>query len=139
MDRDNREDLKNKLHKKVNEKRVKRGVAPIHQKIDSDEALVFAAKEMIKDCALPQMKRLKVVQRNKLMLKKYKALKEKNFALYLSIVHYDVTMDNIGMLEMMIKKKNSIKNNEISMEDADEQMKEMLYEKYKIDDKKDDQ
>ena len=135
MDRNN-EELKGKLQNKINEKRVKRGVAPINNKITNDEALVFAAKEMIKDCNLPQMRKLKPVQRSRMMLKKYQALKDKNYPLFLSIVHYDVTMANIGMLEMMIKKKNSIQNKEISMEKADEQMKELLYEKYKIDDKK---
>lgn len=133
-----REQLSQKLHSKINAKRITRNAHLIKTTLDLDtnEGLIIAVKSMIMDTELPYIKRIKnIVERSKVLEKKYKPLKDKYQPIYTSIVSGDFKMENIGMLEMMLVKKDSVRNNIISFEDADERMKEFLYEKYKIDDK----
>lgn len=135
-----REELKKKLHSKINEKIIRRNpnaqLIKTTLDLNTNEGLIIAVKSMITDTELPYIKRIKnIVERSKVLERKYKPLKDKHLPIYMSIVSGDFTMENIGMFEMMLIKKDSIKNNDISFEDADERMKEMLYEKYKIDDK----
>lgn len=136
---DKNKDLKQKLRNKINEKRIQRGVAPsnIHN-INNDDDLMDIIKNMMRDVKLPYIQRLKIMERNKVMEKKYKILQTKHEPIYRSILEDEIDIKDIPTLEMMLSKRQAIKNNEISAEDADERMKEQLYNKYKIDDKKDD-
>lgn len=134
----NRDQLKEKLHAKMNQKRVKRGAQPLFNTLDSNESLIFAVESMVNDCQLPHIKKIKnIMDRSKILEQKYKVLRAKYEPLYMDILRGDFDLErDIPMLKMMLKEKDKIKNQEVTFENADEQMKEMLYNKCKIDDDK---
>ena len=136
MDSSNNTELKQKIKGKINEKRIQRGVtlSVSNNNLNNDEILMVCVKSMMKDVQLPQIKKIKfLMEKSKILEKKYKPLRDKFEPIYMSILKEELTIDNIGMLEMMLKRRDSIQNKKISIENADEQMKEYLYNLYKMD------
>lgn len=79
---------------------------------------------MIKDCQRPFIKRLNLRQKFDTLSRKYKPLKTKYIPIFRSVLNGELTMENIGMLEMMLGMRNSASHQE---------MNDFLAEKYKLD------
>lgn len=79
---------------------------------------------MIKDCQRPFIKRLNIRQKFDTLSRKYKPLKAKHIPIFRSVLNGELTMENIGMLEMMLKMKNNTSH---------QQMNDFLADKYKLD------
>lgn len=124
---DNRENLKRKLQNKINEKKMKsgRGASIQHtQKLTTKEDIYNTTVSMINDCQLPQIKRLNVRQKFNALEKKYRNLKTQYVAIFRSVLNGELTMNNIGMLEMMLNMRETASYDE---------MNNFLAEKYKLD------
>ena len=78
---------------------------------------------MINDCALPMIKRMNVKQKYNVLEKKYRNLRTQYIAIFRSILNGELTMNNIGMLEMMLKHRETA---------SYDQMNNFLAEKYKL-------
>lgn len=120
-----REELRKKLRNKINEKRIQTGRQPIHnpKTMTTEEDILNSAISMIKDCSLPYIKRLNTRQKYNVLEKKYELLRKKYMPIFRSILNEELTMENIGMLEMMLKIKDTVK---------DQDMNDFLAEKYKL-------
>ena len=122
-----REHLKNKLRAKINQRRMQSGRQPENdntQKLTTKEEILGTAISMIQDCQLPYIKRLNVRQKFDVLEKKYRNLKMQYIPIFRSILNEELTMENIGMLEMMLNMRNTA---------TDDQMNNFLAEKYKLD------
>ena len=122
-----KQDLKNKLHSKINERRIQSGrqtVVNNNKKLTTNEEIYAVSKAMIMDCQLPYIKRLNIRQKYDVLSKKYKNLKNQYIPIFRSILNDELNMSNIGMLEMMLKVRNNA---------SEDQMNNFLAEKYKLD------
>jgi len=132
----NQNNLKNKLRNKINGKRVQRGVAPVTQcDVSSDESLILTVESLCHDVKLPQIKRIKnMLEKSKMLEKKYKPFRDKYQRLYIDIIQEEFVLErDMPMFKMLLQKRNSVKLQQTTIEDADEELKEMLYQKHKID------
>lgn len=125
----NKDKLREKLRKKINEKRIQTGRPPLvninNVDLDSNEAILEMSKQMIRDCELQYIKRLNVRQKYNIMEKKYKHLKNNYIPIFRSILNGEISMNNIGMLEMMLE----MREKNVSYDD----MNNFLAEKYMLD------
>ena len=119
---DRKEELRKKLRDKINQKRIQEGRQP--QNVNSNDDILQTSINMIKDCQLPNIKRLNVRQKFNVLSKKYINLRDNYMPIFRSILNDELTMDNIGMLEMMLKMRNSA---------SYDQMNNYLADKYKLD------
>jgi len=130
-------ELQNKLRNKINKKRVQRGVSPVTQcDVSSDAALILTVESLCHDVKLPQIKRItNILEKTKMLEKKYKPFRDKYQRLYVDIIQEEFVLErDMPMFKMLLEKRNSVKRQETTIEDADENLKEMLYKKHKIDD-----
>ena len=130
MDKDNkRELLKQKLKAKIDQKRVEEGRRPIinnSQKLTTNEEILNNVVAMIHDCELPYIKRLNIRQKFDVLEKKYTKLRKQYIPIFRSVLNGELTMENIAMLEMMLKCRDS---SSVSYD----QMNNFLAERYKLD------
>jgi hypothetical protein len=115
---DRKEEMRKKLRAKLDKKNSE------SNNLNSNEEILENVKAMINDCQLPYIRRLNIRQKYNALEKKYKVLREKYIPIFRSILNEELTMDNIGMLEMMLEMKDKVE---------DDKMNNFLAEKYKLD------
>lgn len=135
---DSKADLKRKLKSKINEKRIKRGAPPIMCDVSTNDALLFTIESMCKDVKLPQIKRItNILEKSKVLEKKYKPFRDRYERLYIDILQEEFVFErDMPMFKMLLQKRDSVNRKETTIETADEELKELLYEKHKINDDK---
>ena len=124
---DKKKELEEKLKNKIRAKQLRSG--RLKYKVDGNRQLI--SKEdimnttiaMIKDSQLPYIKRLNIREKYNVLSKKYKNLKDQYMPIFRSILNEEITMKNIGMLEMLINMRTTATH---------EQMNNFLSEKYKL-------
>ena len=136
MDKPSKNELKRKLQSKINEKRIKRGVAPIQCDVSSDEALIATVESLCHDIQLPQIRRItNILDKTKILEKKYKPFRDKYQRLYVDIIQGEFQLErDMPMFKQLLETRKSVNRKETTIEVADEQLKEILYNKHKIDD-----
>ena len=92
--------------------------------MNTNKEILDMTISMIKDCQRPFIKRLNLRQKYDTLSKKYKVLRQRYIAIFRSILNGELTMENIGMLEMMLGLRNSA---------SQQQMNDFLANKYKLD------
>lgn len=126
-DNDKRKELKEKLKNKIRAKQLASGrvkyQVDANRKLTEKEDIMNTTISMIKDSQLPYIKRLNLRQKYDILSKKYKNLKDQYMPIFRSVLNEEITMENIGMLEMLINMRNSA---------SGEQMNNFLAEKYQL-------
>lgn len=135
MDQDKKNQLKRKLNAKINEKRIKRGAQPIIMcDVSSDDALILTVESLCHDVKLPQITRItNILEKTKILEKKYKPFRDKYQRLYVDIIQGEFDLErDMPMFKQLLATRKSVNRKETTIEDADERLKEQLYESHKI-------
>lgn len=134
MDQDKKNELKRKLNLKINDKRIKRGAPPIMCDVSTDDALIFTVESLCRDVQLPQIKRItNILEKTKILERKYKAFRDKYQRLYVDIIQEEFDLErDMPMFKQLLATRRSVNRKETTIENADEKLKEQLYESHKI-------